>query len=321
MTRPAMIQTGPLMPEVEAAIATAFDVHRLWEADDKDAMIARVADSICGIATAGHGPVNGALMERLPNLKIVSNFGVGYDSVDAAWAGQHGVIVTNTPDVLTEEVADTTLGMMLMTIRELGAAERYIRDGKWTGGNYPLTVTTLRNRSVGILGLGRIGKAIAHRLAAFGVPVSYYGRNKQTDVLLPYFSSLTEMAGSVDTLVCVLPGGAKTDKLINAEVLKALGSDGVVFNIGRGSVIDEAALIAALKDGTIHSAGLDVFETEPCVPSELIAMGRVVLLPHVGSASVHTRAAMGKLVADNLLAYAAGTPPLTPVAETPFNGW
>ncbi|MCB1492212.1 MAG: 2-hydroxyacid dehydrogenase [Rhodobiaceae bacterium] len=321
MSLPDLLQTGPMRAIVEETIKDAFTIHRLWEMEDKDAFLAEHGGKIKAVATGGHIRVDSALMQRLPNLKIVSNFGVGYDSVDAAWAGEHGIIVTNTPDVLTEEVADITLALLLMAARELGAAERHLRDGKWPSGDYPLTTTTLRGRSVGILGLGRIGKAVATRVEAFGLPVSYFGRTRQEGVSYPYYDSPVALAEAVDTLIIVLPGTAATRHLVNADVLKALGPDGIVVNIGRGPVIDEQALVKALQDGTIRSVGLDVFEHEPQVPAELIAMDRVVLLPHVGSASNHTRNQMGKLVADNLVAFAEGKPPLTPVAETPFKGW
>jgi len=297
----------------------AFEVHRLWEADDADALIADVGDKIEAIAVGPHTPVDGPLMSRLPNLKIVSNFGVGYDTVDAKWAGAHDIYVTNTPDVLTEEVADTTIGLVLMTVRQFSESERYLRAGRWKKeGPFPLTKASLRDRRVGIVGLGRIGKAIAHRLDAFKVPVVYHGRTEQKDVDYGYHAELVDMARAVDILISVLPGGSGTHHAIDAEVLDALGPDGILINVGRGSVVDEKALIAALKEGRIMSAGLDVFEHEPHVPDELIAMENVVLLPHVGSASVHTRNQMGQLVVDNLVTYFETGRPVTPVAETPF---
>jgi lactate dehydrogenase-like 2-hydroxyacid dehydrogenase len=253
---------------------------------------------------------------RFPKLEIISSFGVGYDHVDAKWAAAHGIIVTNTPDVLTEEVADTALGLLLCTVRELPQAERYLRAGKWTEGDYPLTKATLRDRTVGIVGLGRIGKAIARRLDAFRVPMVYHGRNPQPGVPFRHYASLIEMARDVDVLMIVTPGGAATKHLIDAKVLEALGPDGILINVSRGSVVDEPALIAALKAGKILAAGLDVFANEPQVPSELVEMENVVLFPHVGSASVYTRDAMGQLVVDNLLSWAAGKGPLTPVPES-----
>jgi lactate dehydrogenase-like 2-hydroxyacid dehydrogenase len=262
--------------------------------------------------------VNGAFMARFPKLEIVSTFGVGYDHIDAAWAGRHGIVVTNTPDVLTEEVADTALGLLLCTLRELPQAERHLRAGKWPERPYPLSKATLRNRTVGVVGMGRIGKAIARRLVAFGAPVFYHARRRQPDVPYRHYPDLVAMARDVDTLIVIVPGGPATRHMINAEVLRALGPDGVLINVARGSVVDEPALIKALQDGTIASAGLDVFANEPAVPQELIAMEHVVLLPHIASASVHTREKMDQLVVDNLLSWFAGRGPLTPVAETPW---
>ena len=223
---------------------------------------------------------------------------------------------------MTEEVADTALGLLIMTMRELPQSERYLRAGSWAAkGPYPLTHNTLRGKTVGILALGRIGKAIAARCEAFGLKIVYHGRSQQKDVAYPYYPTLVGMAKDVDILLSVAPGGASTFHTINAEVLAALGPNGVLINIGRGSVVDEKALIKALQDKVIFSAGLDVFEDEPNVPSELIAMDHVVLLPHVGSASHHTRNLMGQLVVDNILAFQAGKAPVTPVAETPFKSW
>jgi lactate dehydrogenase-like 2-hydroxyacid dehydrogenase len=296
-----------------------FTVHKLWEAPDRDAFLAGIAPRVRAIASAGgNAAVDADLMGRLPQLEIVSSFGVGYDHVDAKWAGQHGIVVTNTPDVLTEEVADTAIGLMLCTVREFPQAERYLRDGKWTAKNYPLSKATMRDRTVGIVGLGRIGKAIARRIEAMGAPVVYYGRNRQPDVSYRYYDDLVAMARDADILMVVTPGGAATKDLINAAVLEALGPNGILINMARGSVVDEPALIAALKDKKILSAGLDVFVNEPEVPRELLEMDHVVLFPHLGSASLHTRQAMDQLVVDNLIAWAAGKPPLTPVPETPW---
>ena len=214
--------------------------------------------------------------------------------------------------------AQIALGLLLCTVREFPQADRYLRAGKWPSAHYPLTKPTLRNRTVGIVGMGRIGKAIARRLEAFGVPVVYHSRNAQAGVAYKHYPKLLDMARDVDTLMIIVPGGASTQNMINAEVLKALGPNGIVINMARGSVIDEPALIEALKNRTIYSAGLDVFAKEPQVPQELIDMDHVVLFPHLGSASEATRAAMDQLVVDNILAWASGKPPLTPVAETPY---
>lgn len=318
MTKPDVLVPVPMSPKVMASLEEAFQVHRVWEAADPERFLARVAEIIRGIAAGNHSHVDAALIERLPRLEIVANFGVGYDSVDVRAAAEHGVIVTNTPDVLTEEVADTAIGLLLMTVRELAAAERHLREGKWRSHDaYPLTAS-LRGRTVGIVGLGRIGAAIARRLDAMRVPVVYHTRHRREGVPYRHYADIRGMAQAVDTLIVVVPGTAATRHLIGADVLKALGPDGVLVNIGRGSVVDEAALIEALKNRTILAAGLDVFADEPNVPEALIALDNAVLLPHVGSASIHTRDAMGQLVVDNLKSWFAEGKPLTPVAETPW---
>ena len=295
------------------------NLHKLFEQKDREAYLSEIAPKVRGLAIAyTANKVDGAFMSRFPKLEIVSSFGVGYDHVDAKWAGEHGIIVTNTPDVLNEEVSDTALGLLLCTVREFPQADRYVRAGKWAEKGYPLSKATLRDRTVGMVGMGRIGRAIARRLDAFGVPVVYHSRNPQKDVSYKYYSDLVAMAREVNTMMVIVPGGPATKNLINKQVLEALGPDGILINMARGSVVDEPALIEALKSKTIMSAGLDVFVNEPHVPAELIAMDNVVLFPHLGSASEYTRRAMDQLVVDNLLAWFSGKPPLTPVPETPY---
>src|SRR6202035_5556822 len=237
---------------------------------------------------------------RFPKLEIVSTFGVGYDHVDANYARDHNIVVTNTPDVLTEEVADVAMGLLIATVREFVKADRYLRSGLWSTQNYPLSAGSLRDRTIGIVGMGRIGQAIGRRLDASRVPVVYHSRKPAADVAYTHYPDLIEMAKAVDTLIVIVPGGASTAKMINADVFKALGPRGVLINVARGSVVDEPALVTALKSGTILAAGLDVFAKEPTVPDELRAMQNVVLLPHIGSASVVTRNGMDQLVVDNL---------------------
>lgn len=305
-------------PIIEDALEKAgHALHRAFAAPDPDAFINAIGPKVRAIAAvAGHGPVDGAIMSRFPKLEIVSSFGVGYDHIDAKWAGEHGIVVTNTPDVLNEEVADTALALLLATVRHLPQAERYLRSGQWEKhGDYQLT-PSLRDRTVGIVGMGRIGKAIARRLDAMKVPVVYHSR-RPADVAYKHYPNLTEMARAAEVLLVITPGGAATRNLINAGVLEALGPDGILINMSRGSVVDEDALIAALRDKKILSAGLDVFVNEPKVPQELIEMENVVLLPHVGSASHATRRAMDELVANNIISWFAGKGALTPVAETP----
>lgn len=320
MTKPEILMTGRMLPVVRQQLDERFTLHCAWEAPDPDELLDHLGERIRGVAAGGGLAVDRVFLDRLPNLEIVSSFGVGYDCIDAAYAGMRGVVVTNTPDVLTEEVADTAFGLLLMTVRELAAAERYLRAGKWVEGPYPLTRGSVAGRTMGILGLGRIGKAIARRAEACGFEVVYHGRHRQPGVTYRYYASLLEMAEAVDTLMVVVPGGAATRHLVDGEVLNALGSEGIVINIGRGSAVDQQALLTALRDGTLLSAGLDVYEDEPDVPAELMAMEHVVLLPHVGSASIRTRDAMGQLVVDNLASWFDGNGPLSPVAETPYPG-
>ncbi|HSV01439.1 MAG TPA: 2-hydroxyacid dehydrogenase [Roseiarcus sp.] len=309
------------MQLIEDEIGARLKLHRLWLEPNPDLWLAEWATKIGALAmTGGHAPLDEAYLRRYPNLEIVSSFGVGYDNIDAKAAARLGIIVTNTPGVLDEEVADTALGLMIMTVRQLPQAERHLRAGLWpTKGAYPLS-PSLRGRTVGILGLGRIGKAIARRVSAFGLDVVYHGRNAQADVPYRYYPSLIAMAKASDVLIVVAPGGGATRHIVDAEVLKALGPDGVLINIARGSLVDEKALIEALRNKTILAAGLDVFENEPSVPQELIALENAVLLPHVGSASVRTRRAMAECVVSNVFAWADGKAPLTPVPETPWQG-
>jgi len=315
--KPDILLIGPPKPVFVTGLDPAFTMHRLIDAKDRDAFIASIADRVRGFAvTYSNHKVDADFMRRFPKLEIVASFGVGYDHIDAAWADAHGIVVTNTPGVLTEEVADTALGLLLCTVREFPKAERYLRAGKWEQASYPLTRATLRDRTVGMVGLGRIGQAIARRLDAVAVPVVYHARRPQPGVAYRHYPSLIAMAHDVDTMMVIVPGGAETRNMFDAAVLAALGPRGILINVARGSVVDEAALIAALRENRIYAAGLDVFAHEPKVPAELMAMENVVLFPHLGSASVHTRAAMDQLVVDNLLSWAAGKGPLTPVAET-----
>ncbi len=317
--KPHVLLVGKEKSVIMEGLASNVNLHKLIEAKDREAFLNSVADKIGAIAvTYTNEPISPEFMQRFPRLKQVSSFGVGYDHVDAKWAGEHGIVVTNTPEVLNEEVADTALGLLLCTVREFPQSDRYVRAGKWLKAQYPLTKATLRNRTVGMVGMGRIGRAIARRLEAFKVPVVYHSRKPQPGVTYKYYPKLVDMARDVDTLMVIVPGGAATQNMINAEVLKALGPNGILINMARGSVVDEPALIEALKSRTIYSAGLDVFANEPQVPKELLEMDHIVLFPHLGSSTEVTRAAMDQLVVDNILAWAAGKPPLTPVPETPY---
>jgi lactate dehydrogenase-like 2-hydroxyacid dehydrogenase len=311
---------GPSKPLIENGFSDQFVLHKYETQPDLERLPAGVADKLRGIAVTGLVPTNGAVLSKYPNVEIISSFGVGYDHIDAKYAAEHDIVVTNTPDVLTEEVADVALGLFIATAREFIKADKYVRSGLWATQGYPLTVGSLRDRKVGMVGMGRIGQAIARRLDASLVPVVYHSRNPAAGVSYQHYPNLVEMAKAVDTLIVITPGGASTANLVNAEVMQALGPRGIIVNVARGSVIDEPALIHALRSGTILAAGLDVFAQEPKVPDELKALQNVVLLPHVGSASVVTRNAMDQMVVDNLKLWFGGKPVLTPIPETPVKG-
>ncbi|KAB1069888.1 2-hydroxyacid dehydrogenase [Methylobacterium planeticum] len=314
--KPDVLLLKAILPDTIQALEECFTVHRLDQAKDRNALLAAVGPVIRAVVVGGQAPAGSELFAQLPALEIIANFGVGYDTIDVASARRHGAIVTNTPDVLTEEVADLALGLLLAVVRRIPQADRYLRAEAWPKAAFPLSAS-LRERRIGILGLGRIGRAVARRLEGFGSAIAYHGRNRQKDVAYTYHATAIELAQACDVLVVVAPGGG-AEALVNAEVLAALGPDGILINVARGSLVDEAALIVALQQGVIHSAGLDVFADEPRVPSALIALDNVVLLPHVGSASHHTRRAMGRLLVDNLVSWFAGRGPVTPVSETPW---
>jgi len=286
-------------------------------ATDPALVTAELSSSVAGIAVQGKIPAE--FVHAFPKLEIIANFGVGYDGVDAVHAAERGVMVTNTPDVLTEEVADTAIGLLLNTVRCFPVAEQWLRQGRWVKeGAFVLTPLTLRGRTVGLYGLGRIGLAIAKRLEAFGVSIAYHTRTPREGLAYTYYPTLKSMAEAVDTIIVIVPGTESTRRTVNAEVLQALGPQGVLINVGRGTTVDEEALIDALQRGVIAAAGLDVFENEPHVPEALLALPNVSLLPHVASASQATRDAMADLVVDNLVAWFETGAALTPVPETPF---
>ncbi|HWK14773.1 MAG TPA: 2-hydroxyacid dehydrogenase [Rhizobiaceae bacterium] len=305
---------GPVHPYVNERIAREFSLIVL-PTPDLSLMTPEQIASVRAIASYQLVPT--PFIDAFDRLEILSNFGVGYDGVDARHCAAKGIMVTHTPDILTEEVADTTVGLLLNTAREFNRAEKWLREGKWESiGNYRFSAATLRGRHIGIFGMGRIGLAVAKRLKAMGLKISYHNRRQAPDVPYDYYPTLKDLATAVDTLISVVPGGPSTDRIVNAEILAALGPDGIFINIGRGSTVDEDALIAALTDGTILAAGLDVFADEPRVRPELIALENTVLLPHVGSASFQTRRAMANLTVDNLVSWFDGNGPLTPVPET-----
>lgn len=293
------------------ALQAAFTVHdRTHESDP--AAFAKIAPSIRAISGAGESKVPASLMDQLPGLEMISVFGVGYDGYDIPAARARGVPVTNTPDVLTDEVADMGLGLMLSIARRIPQADRYVRAGKWPSGPMPLA-RKMSGARLGIVGLGRIGQAIATRAEGFSMSIAYTTRTARSDMPYRYFPSVVALAAEVDFLMVITPGGAATKGLISTEVLKALGPQGYLINVARGSVVDQTALIKALQDGVIAGAALDVFEDEPNVPEALRAMDNVVLTPHIASATWQTRHAMADLAFGNLQAHFAGKPLLTPV--------
>ena len=305
---------GSFNPRVIERVTEHFRTVR-FERADPGLITPEMAAQVRGLAALC--PVGGAFIEALPHLEIVAGGGVGYDDIDVARCVRRGIVVTNTPDVLTDEVADAAVGLLINTVRELPRAEAFLREGRWARGErFPLARATLRERHVGIFGMGRIGLAIARRLEGFGLAISYHNRRPVEGVPYGYLPSLKALAETVDTLVCVAPGGGATRHAIDAGILRALGREGVLVNVGRGSTVDEAALIEALRDGTILAAGLDVFEHEPRVPQALIDLPNAYLMPHIASATVHTRRIMGDLTFGNLESWFREGRALTPVPET-----
>ena len=309
--KPDILIPTKIFRRTQDVLEKEFACHRLYESDDRGAFLKERAARVRGIASFG-STVDAALMDALPKLEIVSNFGVGVDSIDLEAARKRKVIVTNTPDVLNDCVADTTLALTLNVMRRFPQAETYLRSGFWgTRGAYPLT-TSLGGKVMGILGLGRIGEAIAQRAQAFGMKIHYHNRNKK-DVAYHYAPDPVALARESDVLVVVTPGGAATRHIVDARVLNALGPDGYLVNISRGSTVDEAALIRCLQEGRVAGAGLDVFENEPKIDPRFFALDNAVVLPHVGSATVETRTAMGNLQIENLRLHFAGKPVRTRV--------
>lgn len=308
-----ILSLGPFYPPAYELMEREFTVHKLWQARDPAALIAEIGGRIRGIQAMHLNKTDVKMMDALPKLEIISCFGVGVDGVDLNAARKRGLVVTNTPEVLNECVADLAMGLTVATIRRISLGDRFVRAGSWLKGSLPFT-HSVGGKTMGILGYGRIGKAIAKRAEAFGMKIVYHGRNEQAGVGHKYYVSLTEMARDCDVLVAICPGGPATRHIVNAEVLKALGPEGTLINVARGSVVDEQALVKALAEGSLGAAGLDVFESEPNVPEALFGMDQVVLQPHVASATHETRMAMGVLTADNLRAHFSGRPVLTPVS-------
>ena len=313
--RPAVLVLSDVHPHVAAALAERFEVVLV---DRSEPLRIEPATAERIRAAASFGGFKSAWMDQLPHLQLIANFGVGYDGVDVAHAVARRIIVTNTPDVLNDEVADTTIGLLLNTIRQFAKAEQWLRAGNWADGPYPLAPFSLTGRHVGIFGLGRIGKEIANRLQPFKVKISYHTRTRHPDVDYDYYPTLKDMASDVDTLIAIVPKTAATHKVINAEIMRALGPQGVLINVGRGWSVDEDDLIASLGDGTLGAAGLDVFYDEPHVPQALLALPNATLLPHIGSSTVPTRHAMADLVVNNIIRWLDSGHAITPVPETPL---
>jgi hydroxypyruvate reductase len=307
-----IVQTTAMPPAIQQVLDREFHVHRLWEASDRNALLKQVAPNVRGMVTSGGVGANRALIEALPRLEMISSFGVGYDSIDIDCAKERGVTVTNTPDVLTDDVADTAMALLLAMMRRIPQGDQFVRQGQWPKAKFPLT-DKLGGKKMGVLGLGRIGQAIARRAEPFNVEISYFGPRRKADIPWRYYDNLVAMAKDVDILMIACPGGKDTEGLVNQAVIDALGPKGYVVNIARGSVVVEPALVTALVEGKLAGAGLDVFADEPNVPEALWKLDSVTLAPHVGSATHATRQAMGDLVLKNILAFFAGQPVLTRV--------
>ena len=313
-TKRTVLQVGPLKTSLSATLVDDYAARVLPDAaDERQSFLSQHGAEITAVVTSGRTGVDAELMAALPNLGAVVNFGVGYDTTDVDAAAARGVAVSNTPDVLTDCVADTAVGLMIDTLRQFSAADRYLRAGRWpVDGNYPLT-RQVSNTRVGIVGLGRIGTAIALRLSAFGCSISYHNRREVPDSPYTYAASPVDLARGADVLIVAAAGGDGTRNLVDRAVLDALGSGGYLINIARGSVVDQDALVSALLDGRLAGAGLDVFADEPQVPQQLFALDNVVLLPHVASGTVQTRAAMEALTLRNLDEFLATGALITPV--------
>ena len=310
---PDIIVTAPLPPFLYDPLKADYRCHDYVQAPDKPAFLAACGGVVRGLVQGGGTVTPTALLDALPKLEIISVFGVGYDGVPVDYCRKRAIKVTHTPDVLTDDVADVAVGLVLMTGRGFVRANRFVHAGEWQRRGAELT-TKLGGKTAGILGLGRIGKAIAQRLSAMGMQIAYTGRKPQS-VPYKFIPDLDALAAASEFLIVACPGGAATKNIVNAEVLAALGKKGTLVNIARGSIVDEPALVKALQDGAIKAAGLDVFADEPNIPAPLLAMDNVVLLPHVGSATKETRKAMGDLCKANLDAWAAGKPVLTLIPE------
>ena len=313
--KPGLLIIGEITPRMAEAFAASFSCYYLDQIADINQFLATDGPSVQAITTSGHDGVPDEILDRLTAVKIISNYGVGYDAIDVDKAVSKDIIVTHTPDVLNEEVATTALMLLMAVCRELLVNDRYIREGNWSKkGNTPRS-RAVDGMAVGLLGYGRIGQAIAAKLEAFSCDVSYHARTERENSPHRYFPDLVSMAQDVTALIVITPGGASTHHLVTDEVMEALGPDGILVNVARGSVVDEDALVAALTDGRLGAAGLDVFAAAPHLPEVLFTMDNVVLTPHIGSATIETRQAMGDLTVENLVRYFSEGKVTTPVPE------
>jgi lactate dehydrogenase-like 2-hydroxyacid dehydrogenase len=312
LSKPEILMIGPYPDWDMAALEDAYHVHKLWQVEDGGSLIDRFAGSIRAVATRGELGAKADVMRRLPKLEIVTCYGVGTDGIDLDYARANNVRVTNTPDVLTGDVADIGVALALAIARQIPAGDAHVRSGQWSNGNLALA-TRFFGKKVGIAGMGRIGEALARRVAAFDCEIRYFARSRRDSLGWGFEPDLLELAKWSDFLVVTLSGGPTTSGIVNADILQALGPNGFLINIARGTTVDESALLKALETRAIKGAGLDVFLGEPNIDSRFAALDNVVLYPHHGSGTQETRRAMGKLVRDNLAAHFAGQPLLTPV--------
>jgi D-3-phosphoglycerate dehydrogenase len=311
--KPGLLVVGELPEWDLAALAERFTLHLLYNAPDRQALLRQHGGSIRAICTKGEIGADAALMDAVPHCEIIACYGVGVDAIDLAAARARGIPVTNTPDVLTEEVADMAIGLLLAAARRIPAGDAWVRTGAWARrGGFPLT-TRVWGKRLGIVGLGRIGSAIARRAEAFGMAISYSGRSPKPDVTYGFYATPAAMAPHVDVMVVSAMGGPSTRGLVDAAAIAALRPGAIFVNVSRGSVVDEAALLAALRDGHIGAAGLDVFLNEPTIEEEFLSFPNLVLQPHAASGTIETRRDMGRLMRENLLARMEGRPLPTPV--------
>ena len=309
-----LLVIGEITTEMRDRLEDRFDLHDAHRIDDMTSFLGGKGDTVGYVLTDGHYGVPEDWMDAMPNLALISNYGVGYDAIDVDLSVSRGILVTHTPQVLNDEVATTALMLMLASYRNLLASDAYVRAGRWPEEGQMTLSRSADNRRVGILGLGRIGLALARKLEPFHADIAYHNRTPR-DVPYRYYDDLAEMAAACEVLFVVTPGGADTRGIVNRKVLDALGPEGLLVNVSRGSVVDEPALVAALQEGRLGAAGLDVFADEPNVPEALFTMPNVVLTPHIGSATFETRSAMGNLVVDNLLQHLADGRVISPVPE------